>query len=89
MVKADGFKNKITKAQEELFKALEAEKEKFEKIHRESAIKAARELAGTDRSSSKKQSKFSENDRMIAMAGATLLAKNPAAGLLVNEIMKE
>ena len=28
MVKADGFKNKITKAQEELFKALEAEKEK-------------------------------------------------------------
>ena len=28
MVKAEGFKNKITKAQEELFKALEAEKEK-------------------------------------------------------------
>lgn len=74
---------------DELKQVLEAEKEKFEKIHRESAIKAARELAGTDRSSSKKQSTFTEDDRMIAMAGATLLAKNPAAGLIVNELMKE
>ena len=73
----------------ELKQVLDSEKEKYEKIYREARIKAARDLAGSDKPKRAKQSTFSENDRMIAMAGATLLAKNPAAGLIVNELMKD
>ena len=49
MAKVEGFKNKITKAQEDLFKALETEKEKKNALF----IKITAELAKQNKANSK------------------------------------